>query len=51
MLSPSDGQLKNSAKAVSDILEEGDEEKAVMSEVGARTLLSCCGFWCFQANG
>jgi hypothetical protein len=34
MLSPSDGALKSSAKAVSDILEEADEESGVMSEVG-----------------
>jgi hypothetical protein len=34
MLSPSDSALKSSAKAVSDIQEEADEERAVMSEVG-----------------
>ena len=44
MLSPSDSALKSSAKAVSDILEEGDEEKVVMSEVGAH------GFLYSQAN-
>lgn len=42
MLSPSDGALKNSAKAVSDIVEEGDEEKAVMSEVGTHIFLRSC---------
>lgn len=39
MLSPSDSALNSSAKAVSDIQEEGDEERAVMSEVGACILL------------
>lgn len=35
MLSPSDGALKNTAMVVSDIPEEGDEDKVVQSEVGA----------------
>jgi len=43
MLSPSDGALKSSVKPVSDILEEGEEERGVMSEVGG---LSLCDLIC-----
>lgn len=42
MLSPSDGALKNSAMVVSDIPEEGDEDKVVQSEVGACIPLRVC---------